>query len=86
MTSVTTYYLNYGYSTNLYCPAAFPHLIVASCNTGGGIVLNDASFELPVGSNTWQFYLLPNANAATGVHCQLPSSNSYAQAQLRCSQ
>lgn len=77
--------LNYNTSADLQCNAGF-RVIVASCQVNGPPVLNDSSTQLPPGDGiAWTNYLTPNANQATGVHCQL-APGLQSQAIVRCMQ
>jgi hypothetical protein len=63
-----------------FCPTG--HVAVsASCNAGTAVVLTGQTPPPEVGRR--EFYLLPNADAATGVRCfQTPGVRS--ELQLRC--
>jgi hypothetical protein len=80
---ITSLQQNYSGSINLSCPSGF-RAIDASCNAGTGIVINGQSPAPPVGA--FVNYLIPSANAATGVHCNLGSNSLQSQAILRCVQ
>jgi hypothetical protein len=82
MTSFITVTRNYVGSTDVSCPSGYK-AVAATCNMGVGVVLNGQSPAPPAGGS-WAFYLIPNANDATGVHCGLVGNVS-SQAILRCS-
>lgn len=67
-------------SLDLSCPSGFKAL-VATCDTGANVVINGQSPPPMTGS--WAYYLIPNADAATGVHCQQLGSLT-STAVLRC--
>lgn len=81
LSSYITVTRNYQGSLDLSCPAGYK-AVVASCNAGVNIVINGRTPPSPVGS--WAHYLIPTADAATGVHCLQPASLQ-SQALLRCS-
>jgi hypothetical protein len=56
--------------------------MAASCNSGAEVVLHAQSPAPPIG--IWASYLIPNANAPTGVHCSLGALAIRSQAQLTC--
>jgi hypothetical protein len=78
---VTSAFKNYTTSTDLQCPIGYV-VLLASCDAGGGVVNNDQT-TLPPPSGSFNHYLTPGINNATGVHCSLASGQS-SQAQLRC--
>lgn len=80
-TKYTTVSNNYRGSVNLSCPAGY-QVIVASCNGGVNTVMNGQAPAPPVG--TFRSYLIPSADTATGVHCDLGGASLQAQAQIRC--
>jgi len=84
MTSLTGVFLNYPGSTSLSCPTGYI-VVVASCDAGVNVVLNDLSTPLPPGVNSWANYLTPSVSNATGVQCNIGTGNQ-SQAQLRCAQ
>jgi hypothetical protein len=79
-TSYVTVAVNYSVSTEVSCPSGYK-AVAASCNTGVNVVLQD-QFPSPP-SGVWSNYLIPSANAATGVHCNIGAGT--AQALVRCS-
>jgi hypothetical protein len=88
-TSFVTVVANYSKpGIDLSCPSGYG-VVLAICGTaigGAGLVLNDQNTpRLPGLSVGWQNYLIPSANAATGVHCS-SDVTFVQQAQLRCSQ
>jgi hypothetical protein len=72
---------NYTGSIDLFCPAGH-YVMAASCNSGAEVVLHAQSPAPPIG--IWASYLIPNANAPTGVHCSLGALAIRSQAQLTC--
>jgi hypothetical protein len=80
----TTAVANYTTSTDLSCPGGY-QVVLASCNVGVNVVLNDKNTLLPPGSNGWANYLTPSVSNATGVHCNIGLGNQ-SQAQLRCAE
>ena len=77
----TTVVTNYTYTTNLGCPSGYG-VLVASCNAGINVVLNEQFTIAPPGGS-WVNWLTPGVSNATGVHCSIGFGNS-SQAQLRC--
>jgi hypothetical protein len=69
--------------TEVSCPAGYI-AVCASCNTGVGVVINDQISPLPSGLS-WNEWLIPSANAATGVHCANLLGGQQATLILRCS-
>jgi Collagen triple helix repeat (20 copies) len=57
----------YGGSINLMCPTGYK-AVIASCNNGVSFVMNARSTPSPAGARDW--YLIPDASNATGVHCE----------------
>ena len=85
--SVISVIVNYSGSIDLYCPASNPVLVVASCDYSGVLISWGLESPLPPGSTPgtkWTNWLLPNASAATGVHCKLLTPAFSSQARLRC--
>ncbi len=76
---MTTIAQNYTGAVDLSCPAGY-FAVVASCNAGGGVVVNGQTPAPPGG--VWQYWLTPNVTAATGVHCNNLTLTSMAL--LRC--
>lgn len=81
VSSYITVIRTYQGSLDLSCPAGYK-AVVASCDAGANVTINGQSPPPLVGS--WAYYLIPNADAATGVHCQQLGSLQ-SQALLRCS-
>jgi hypothetical protein len=81
MTSVIQ---NYTSSVDISCPSGY-NAVLASCQVGVNVVLNDVNSPLPPGASSWADYLTPSVNNATGVHCDVGAANQ-SQAQLRCAQ
>lgn len=73
---------NYTGSVDLFCPAGY-FAMAASCNSGVAVVLH-AQTPAPPSGQPWASYLIPNANAPTGVHCTLGALAMRSQAQLTC--
>jgi hypothetical protein len=67
----------------LQCPANYT-AVAASCDLGVSLVIADATRPLPPGSDRWIWYLIPDADHATGVHCELPGTSSSTEASIRC--
>ena len=65
------------------CPSTYA-VVSASCN--GTAVITDTYSPLPPGSNTWNYFLIPNATQATGVRCNtaLNSTIYSMSAAVRC--
>jgi hypothetical protein len=85
--SVISVITNYSGTAEMFCPASNPVLLIASCDLSGLPILWDQKSTLPPGSTSsthWTHWLLPSAAAATGVHCQQPSTAFSAQVRLRC--
>jgi hypothetical protein len=82
MTTLTSVFQNFSVSTDLSCPANYV-VVLASCNAGVNVVLNDSNSPLPPGKGNWLNYLTPTISGATGVHCNFNAPVS-SQAQLRC--
>ena len=73
---------NYMGTINLSCPSGYT-AIAASCTAGVEVVIN-AQFPSPP-AGAYLDYLIPNTDAATGVHCDLGNPSFQSQAVLRCS-
>lgn len=82
LTTLTTVAQNYRGSVDLFCPGGYV-VVMASCNTGNGVVLNGRLPSPPSGS--YVSFLIPDVNAATGVHCDLGGAGLQSQALVRCS-
>lgn len=54
-------------SVNLSCPSGYK-AVAASCNSGFGVVVQGQN--PPPVFGRWSDYLIPDANTATGVHCE----------------
>jgi len=78
ITTAATIVQNFTGTVDLPCPSGYV-AVVASC--ASNIVIN-GQFPSPPGG-TWTNYLIPDANSATGVHCNLGFGIS-GQANLRC--
>jgi hypothetical protein len=79
--------VNYSGTKELSCPQDHPVLVSASCDYTGLSIMWDQNSLLPPGSapsTRWTHWLLPNAQAATGVHCAQPSALFSSQARLLC--
>jgi hypothetical protein len=74
---------NYTSIVSISCPSGY-QVLAASCNEGAALVLHDKSVPPPPAGSFWDFYLTPNASAATGVYCNLNNPYAQSQAQLRC--
>ena len=71
---------------DLFCPSGYS---VVSAMCGNVLVYNDKNTPLPPASNNtsyWIYYLIPNKDNATGVHCGTPDPYSSLQAKIRCCQ
>jgi hypothetical protein len=82
--TMTSVFQNYAGSVDISCPNNYS-AVLASCQAGVNVVLNDINTILPPGASSWADYLTPSVNNATGVHCDLGAGNQ-SQAQLRCAQ
>jgi hypothetical protein len=79
-TALTTVIQTYTGTVDLSCPVGYK-AVVASCNSGAGIVMNGQTPPPVIGA--WSDYLIPDVDTATGVHCgSAPGLRS--QAILRC--
>jgi hypothetical protein len=74
--AMTTISQRYSGKATISCPSGYL-AVVASCNAGVNVVMQDTS--TPTTSGRWVWYLIPNKDAATGVQCE---GNSVAM--LRC--
>jgi hypothetical protein len=81
ITAITTVTQNYTGSVNLSCPTGYK-VLVASCNSGAGVVINGQTPPPPGNGISWADWLTPNVTAATGVHCN--ANGLTAQALIRC--
>jgi hypothetical protein len=81
---LTSVIQNYTASTDISCPSGYT-AVLASCQAGVNVVLNDINSPLPPGASGWADYLTPTVSNATGVHCDVGVGNQ-SQAQLRCAQ
>lgn len=81
---MTSVFQNYTDTVDISCPNGYT-AVLASCQAGVNVVLNDINTILPPGANSWADYLTPSINNATGVHCDVGAGNQ-SQAQLRCAQ
>ena len=83
--SLLTQAVNYTGPIELSCPADHPTAVAASCTDGTSVVLNGQLPAPPAFGASHANYLIPNVSAATGVHCNLGSTQLSSQVQLRCS-
>ena len=58
-------------------------VVAASCDAGINLV-TQSQFPSPPSGGVWVSYLLPNADNATGVQCNLPGISTQTQVHLRC--
>lgn len=70
--------------SSLQCPGGAV-LAAATCDNGAGVVIADQSAPLPPGAGVRVWYLTPSASAATGVHCELPTTTKSTMS-VRCCQ
>ena len=76
----TTLIQPYSGTVELSCPSGYV-AVLASCNLGFNVVLHGQFPDPP--SGFWVWYLIPDVDSATGVHCEL-SPGSSSQIHLRC--
>jgi len=74
---------NYTGSVDLSCPTGYL-AVSASCNEGAAVILHAQTPAPPGLGVTWSSYLVPNATAPTGVHCNLGAVHLQSQAELMC--
>ncbi len=70
----------YSNSIDITCPGGYT-VVTASCKAGTDVVIN--AQNSPTQSGSWQSWLTPNTNSATGVHCAIGLGNS-STVLLRC--
>jgi hypothetical protein len=73
---------NFTGTIEMNCPSGYT-AVLASCNSGVSFVIQDLNSPLQPPDTAWVWYLIPNKDAATGVHCQQPPLVIY-QVRVRC--
>jgi len=79
--------VNYSGTKEVSCPQSYPAVVFASCDYTGLPILWDQNSLLPTyatASTHWTYWLIPNAQSPTGVHCAQPSYAFSSQARLLC--